>query len=456
MTRRAVLPLCASLATALVFSTTAQAAKAPVVKSVSPLNVGVGQKLTLKGRNFVPGKGKTKVFFVRVKGRGVATAAATSATRRKVVVVVPATLNNALAGQQARFKLRVLAKKFGKWTPARKSPVVSPSSLDGGGGNGGGGGVDPAADCDADGTANATDTDDDNDLLSDAQEAQFGTVPCNGDSDGDTVIDGYEYTSALDLNRTVLSGATPPTPYPAKRPYPNPLFPDAGTDYDGDGLNLADEQLLWVRYGGRQTPLNYSDGNQVTVYTPAPTAPELGQLDSGSFGGHEFDGQLNDGERDADGDGLSNWDESHGRMTPSWWPSTYDGKFTPKELPYAGVSYAGTDFADPDSDGDGITDGADDIDHDGLSNMYEVARPWNWAATNVSVGPNGLGQSGAPSPNPWARVDPFNPCKPVFSNTCHRHPPFGYYGDDEDWEGMTPADAAAVRAPGVTPGPLHP
>ena len=454
MTRRAVLPLCASLATALVFSTTAQAAKAPVVKSVSPLSVSVGQKLTLKGRNFVPGKGKTKVFFVRVKGKGVATASAVRGTRRKVVVVVPATLNDALAGESARFKLRVLAKKFGKWTPAAKSPVVSASSAVDGGGSGGGSA--PDADCDADGTVNATDTDDDNDFLSDSQETQFGTVVCNADTDGDTVIDGYEYTSALDLNRTVLSGATPPTPYPAKRPYPNPLFPDAGSDYDGDGLSLSDEQLLWVRFGNRQMPLNYSDGNQITVYTPAPAAPELEQLDSGSFGDHEFDGQLSDGERDADGDGLSNWDESHGRMTPAWWPARYDGKTFPKELPYAGVNYPGTDFADADTDGDGITDGPDDVDHDGLSNMYEVSRPYNWPTTYVSVGPNGLSHSGAPSPNPWARTDPFNPCKPVFSNTCHRHPPFGYYGDQEDWEGLSPADAAAIRAPGVTPGPLHP
>lgn len=183
MTRRRVLPLCASLATALVFTTTAQAAKAPVVKSVSPMTVSVGEKLTIKGRNFVPGKGKTTVFFVRVKGKGVATAAATRATRRKVVVIVPASLNDALAGKKARFRLRVLAKKFGAWTKARKSPVVvSSSTVDGGATS------DAAADCDADGAPNATDTDDDNDFLSDAQEAQFGTVACNAD----TVADGYE------------------------------------------------------------------------------------------------------------------------------------------------------------------------------------------------------------------------------------------------------------------------
>jgi hypothetical protein len=29
-------------------------------------------------------------------------------------------------------------------------------------------------------------------------------------------------------------------------------------------------------------------------------------------------------------------------------------------------------------------------------------------------------------------VNPFNPCKPVFSQTCHVHPPFGTY-KNEDW-----------------------
>ncbi len=24
-------------------------------------------------------------------------------------------------------------------------------------------------------------------------------------------------------------------------------------------------------------------------------------------------------------------------------------------------------------------------------------------------------------------MHPFNPCKPIMSDTCHRHPPSGYY-----------------------------
>jgi hypothetical protein len=58
-----------------------------------------------------------------------------------------------------------------------------------------------------------------------------------------------------------------------------------------------------------------------------------------------------------------------------------------------------------------------------------------------------------PSPNEYARTQPFNPCKPVYSRTCHQHPPFGHYDDTEDWEGPHPAD---IPPPGVTPGPIFP
>jgi hypothetical protein len=104
---------------------------------------------------------------------------------------------------------------------------------------------------------------------------------------------------------------------------------------------------------------------------------------------------------------------------------------------------------DPDTDGDGIPDGADDQDHDGLSNAFEIQRPYDWKTTYVSVGPSNA-HSGT---NPYARVQPYNPCKPVWSDTCHQHFPGGYYKDTEDWAGLTPGQAGP---PGVLPGPLFP
>jgi hypothetical protein len=448
MTRRALVSTSALLLAALAPASTASAAKAPVVKSITPLKVAVGQKLTLKGKNFLKGKDKTRVFFVRVGGEGIASAGADKATRKKVVVTVPDVLNAALAGGSGRFKVRVLTQRFGVWSKASKSPVVT-ASADGSGG-GDGGTSNPEGDCDRDGLVNSADADDDNDLLSDAEEKNLATDPCKNDTDGDGVEDGFEWKSALDLNETVLFGARQPLPYPGKRPYPNPLFPDSGVDFDGDGLTDLDEHTLWLKFGNHEFPMNYSAGLQTTVPTPLPAGAEYEQMDSSAFGPNWHDGWLDDGERDADGDNLTNWDESHGRMTPLWWETNFDGVNDDLEKPYP-VTYAGSDLSDRDSDGDGVHDGLDDQDHDGLANQWEVARPHNWRTTYVSTEHDGL-----PNPNPWARTNPFNPCKPVYSKTCHTHPPFGYY-QGEDWAGEAPDWVAAnFGPPGTTPGPIFP
>jgi hypothetical protein len=452
MNSRALFCLPALSCALLAFTASAFAATpAPVIKSISPLRVNVGEKLTVKGKGFLPGAGKTRVFFVR-RGGGTAFARAEKASRTKLVVTLPAQLDKVLNGKSARVRIRVLAKKFGKLSAARKSPIVSPAAA-GTTDDPGTGPAAPEADCDNDGVPNSVDTDDDNDLLPDTQETELATDPCNPDTDGDGVEDGYEYFSALDLNRTVLFGSRPPTPYPGKRPYPNALFADASVDYDGDGLTLGQESLLWTAFGNHSTPLNYSDGLQTTVDTPLPPDEILQQLDSAAFGNHYHDGWLDDAERDADGDGLSNWDEFNGRMTPGWWIAEY--KSEPVEKPYPTVTFTGTDATNPDTDGDGVLDGADDQDHDGLSNIFEVARPWNWGATYISVNgdtPHDGTNDGTWPPNPYARTNPFNPCKPIFSETCHRHPPFEYY-EGEDWQGVDPADAGS---PGVTPGPIFP
>ena len=452
--RRVVLCLGALISALLVLSASALAATkppAPTVSSVSPMHVKVGEKLTVKGKNFIPGKGKTRVLFVR-KGGGAAFARAEKASTTKLVVTLPAQLDKVLAGKTQRVQIRVLAKKFGKLSAARKSPIVSPTAADSEEPGPGPGTPDPGetgpagptGDCDKDGVPNSDETDMDGDLLSDEEETPLALDPCSADTDVDGVQDGYEWQSALDLNRTVLFGERPPTPYPGKRPYPNPLFADASVDFDGDGLSLGQEQALWTTYGDGTLELNYSDGLQTTVETPVPSDPVLQQLDSGSYGAHFGDGWLDDGERVADEDGLSNWDEINGRMVQDWWTAAYKD-----EKPYP-LTYGGVDMRDPDSDGDGVLDGADDQDHDGLSNQFEVARPWDWFLTYVSTSYDGT-NGGLSVPNPYARVQPYNPCKPVFSETCHRHPPFKYYGEQEDWQGPDPEDAGQ---PGDTPGDL--
>jgi hypothetical protein len=444
----------------------------PTVKSITPMKAGVGEKLTITGTNFL--KGKTKVYFLR-EGGGVAWVMSDTSSATRLVVTVPEKLiplmrGTAEARKPTRFQIRLLGRRFGAATKLAKSPVLTaPNSAPGEiPGPSGGSGTPPDGDCDGDQIKNSVDPDDDNDALTDDLENfPAHTDPCKADTDGDTIFDGYEFYSAKDIN---VSAA----PYPSKKPWPNPLdSTDAFVDHDGDGLYLVDEHLLWKYYGNLTVePLNYSAGKQRSdTNAVAPGEPAfagavhyasalpymdvdgnrvLSAYEQGALAYMDMDGDgvLSDDERDADGDGLTNWDEAHGRMLQTWWDETYDGTTYPKETNYINV-FPGVSIFEPDTDGDGITDGADDQDHDGLPNAFEVARPSNWFKLSDGTVPGIWGReyldaNGAtdgfddPIANPWARVQPYNPCKPVWSKHCHLHWPDGYYGDDEDWMGPDP------------------
>jgi hypothetical protein len=419
-------------------TSTSAAASAPTITRVTPMRVRVGAVLTIRGRNFKAVRTRNTVIFRAPDGRTAFAKPRRASRTRLVVAVPPAVARLVTLGKATRFKLRVLAGKFSRYTSRRLSPVVVSASGAGGGTGGGDGGV--VTGCAAE--------DYDGDLLSNALEAQLKLDPCLSDTDGDSVEDGYEYQAALDLNHYPL---TAPLPYPGKRPYPNPLDPSDGTasgsDYDGDGLKLREEFLLWVAYSadgnrraGRPTTLSglvYSDGLQYSLDSPKPSAPPactllgwaLDQEDAGELGY----GVLSDDERDADADGLGNWDEVRGRMTEAWWPAQHDGKNEPTESKYPEIDFLDNEdtapaydaHTDPDMDGDGVLDGDDDNDHDGLSNQFEVRRPGDWLADA------GFAPFVDPAPNPWAYTNPFNPCKPFNSERCHQHPPFGYYDSDQ-------------------------
>ncbi len=128
---------------------------------------------------------------------------------------------------------------------------------------------------------------------------------------------------------------------------------------------------------------------------------------------------LSDDERDEDADGLSNYDETHGRMVPSYWTACYT-----REAEYP-VSYAGTDVTNPDSDGDDVRDGADDQDHDDVPNVMELSRIA--ASHENDRHPTKGGCTPADNlleehhPSAYGRVNPFNPCLPLGdSRTCAR------------------------------------
>ena len=437
----------------------------PTITKVSPMQVKVGQKVVIYGKNFRSGAGKDKVFFLR-PGGGVVIVKAQTATSTRLVVKVPSkvtTLLDVKSGSvvATKLRLRVLTDQFGNTTKLSKSPLIVPTS----GKSGGGGTSTPAC-------QKATTQDSDGDGLTNALEINtLHTDPCKADTDGDGVPDGYEYQSALDLNNTTLTGRDSQNalPCPCKEPYPNPLDPsDLNIDHDGDGLPMwLEYKLNKYGHGPKVGNLQYSDGKQRSQDVTAPADPKFDYMDLVKYPSLQ-DGYLSDDERDADNDGLTNWDECCGRMTQDWWASEYSGSNGwPKETRYPNT-FPGVDPMNRDTDGDGIPDGLDDQDHDGLSNEFEVSRPYDWFDTYVSSlhpgvvpAPDKVSNGGlipdAVGPNPWARVQPYDPCKPVDSKTCWIHPDFGYYQASEDWVGPDPETLGAPpAAPWLFDGNDHP
>lgn len=412
----------------------------PVVVKVEPLRLGIGDTMTITGRNFRRGSAKNTVIFKRDGKRAVFVPVAT-ATPTKLKFTIPEKLRSSLSRSggtfvATRFRLRVLSHRFAKrYTTLSGSPVIVPLATQPGATAPAPGATAPAAtagpattapapapaapppDCDGDGIVDAADTDDDADLLPDTVEQALRTEVCNRDSDADGMEDGWEYQSAIDLNSESCPTGGYPTPCaaarpaPVKRPYTNPLYPDTGVDYDGDWLPAGHEYAAWKRKGVRSlTNLWYSDGRQASQDTTpggcrgvdaALHAPLMGQVEYSID--RDRDGCLNDAERDEDNDFLTNDEEVAGQLSAStWWNTFY-------EEPAFHVVYAGTDWLDPDSDGDGVVDGIDDQDFDDFWNVEEMRRG------TVTVDKQG----NANSARSGLWVDPFNPCLPSkTSRTC--------------------------------------
>ena len=445
---------------------TARTSSVPTVSNVAPLNIAIGDQLTITGRNFRAGKGKNTVVFKR-DGQRAVFVSAEQATATQIKLTIPAKLSQYLSRQKGgtarptRFRLRVLSARFGRaFTATKLSPVVSepgPASASPSTGvkvtNAAGVQVTtPVAqvpDCDADGQPNAVDLDDDNDFLSDALEVSLKLNTCSSDTDGDGMTDGWEYQSAIDLNNAGCNNpyptpCAPATPYPWKVPYPNPLDgSDGGFDFDGDWIPDFQEHQAWAQHPGHDLSISgmwYSGGLKASQDTavsntcvgmepPAVRAP----FTSGYTIDRNHNGCLTDNERDEDNDMLTNADELSGALSAiNWWTGVYD-----KENPFTWVTYSGTSWLDGDTDGDGIYDGMDDNDHDDFWNAEEIERG-TWSIDDQGD-PTGV--------NTGLWVNPFNPCLPNRnSRTCPVYVPLG----SDPW---SPFDNAEPRWPEWTPSP---
>ena len=409
----------------------------PTIKLVSPMRVGVGRTITVKGAGFSSNRRRNTVIFVSPAKR-TAFAKPRRASGRRLVVRIPGSVERLLSnpdskgvGGPTRFRLRVVVgRRYGKMSLRRNSPVVLSSLRSG-----------APATC-------GEGSDFDRDLVSNSLEARYGTDPCSADTDKDGVEDGFEQESALDLNQRAV-------PYPGKRPFPNALdATDAQHDYDGDGLSNLSEFQAWAkatatpppsglqaysgslqapafggpygdrpRFGNHEMPMNYSDGKQASISVTTGSTEYKSYLD---FDGS---GSLTDDERDADGDGLRNIDERHPGMNPDYFLLMQENHYVNgddcdfKYDPILPRPFLEPDYLDWDSDGDGVWDGNDDQDSDGVANVDEIKPPHGICGEepdNIKISPLPYGNIRDGS----LRVrNPYNPCLPYRSDFCNRYSP---------------------------------
>ncbi|MBZ4331842.1 Ig-like domain-containing protein [Corallococcus sp. AS-1-12] len=231
-------------------------------------------------------------------------------------------------------------------------------------------------------------TDDaDNDGLTDAEEAQHGTDPRNADTDGDGLSDGVEVRSGrtdpldddsdddglLDGNEDANhDGITQDTET-------DPTLADS----DGDGLTDGLELGLTEPQGTGTDPARFvADADPATTTDPLKVDTDNGGVWDG-FEDKNHNGKVDPGETnplnaaddvDADGDGVDNATELELGLDPFNPDSDGDG------IPDGIDGLVDTDgdglidALDTDSDNDGLSDGEEDVNHDGITQPTETDR----------------------------------------------------------------------------------
>ena len=236
---------------------------------------------------------------------------------------------------------------------------------------------------------------------------------------------------------------------------------------DGDGyrtvyLQHAARPCTIVGHAPRRSRL---DGRTTCATSTSTGCRRRDEFDYFDLDG---DGWLSDDERDEDADGLTNYDETHGRMTPGVLAAATDS-----ESRYPST-YAGTKLDDADTDGDGVRDGADDQDHDDLPNMMELSR---FAASQLlerhrhgkrcTIDPHASRTTSRPRTRsstirPWTHVRPGEPVQPVPAVHATRGPARSYvesaatgapFDGSPNWYSPRTRRSTVIRC---TRGPLDP
>ena len=192
------------------------------------------------------------------------------------------------------------------------------------------------------------DTDDDG--LLDGKEVELGTSPTNEDTDGDGMIDGIEVTFKLD-----------------------PLRNDAQEDADGDGLTNIKEVVDEVK----TDPFNkdtdedgLTDFEEVVTYGTNPLTPDSdgdGLTDIDEINTHDTAPRVSDSDNDGMPDG---WEVVFGLDPKSSVDALNDDDDDGLVNKYE--YKLNTNPGEPDTDFNGVNDGDEDFDDDGIINIVEL------------------------------------------------------------------------------------
>ncbi|MGE6761436.1 Ig-like domain-containing protein [Corallococcus interemptor] len=229
--------------------------------------------------------------------------------------------------------------------------------------------------------------DSDNDGLTDVEEAQYGTDPRNPDTDGDGLLDGVEVHSGrtdpldddsdddgvLDGNEDANhDGITQDTET-------DPTLADSDRDGLTDGVELG---LTKPQGTGTDPAVFVADADPATTTDPLKADTDNGGVWDG-IEDRNHNGKVDPGETnplnaaddvDADGDGVDNATELELGLDP--FNADTDGDGIPDGLD--GLTDTDgdglIDARDTDSDNDGLLDGAEDANHDGITQDTETDR----------------------------------------------------------------------------------